>query len=197
MLSQAAGSRQESSSVASESELFRTVDRILQKLPPEQREARQMANNDGLSTEEIAAATGVARNTAKSRVRLARERIADELAQVDESYRELVRKALFQDFDGLLLKSVTPVSRAVFDTMFAKFGANCGTGAGGFQPGNTCGSHEQSVTSDGTLRISAEQARQLLPKQPKKWKLSGDGFQHIRQAAKGMPGQLHAKLLSI
>ena len=44
---------------------------LLDALPPEQREAFVLQQEGGLSIEEIAATTGVARETAKSRLRYA------------------------------------------------------------------------------------------------------------------------------
>lgn len=55
------------------------VRRALDLLPPAQRVAVELAYFDGLSFRQVAEATGVSEGTAKSRLRLARARLADAL----------------------------------------------------------------------------------------------------------------------
>jgi RNA polymerase sigma-70 factor (ECF subfamily) len=54
----------------------RALDRALQQLPPEQREALLLREVEGMSYGEIAAATGAAEGTVKSRLARAREALA-------------------------------------------------------------------------------------------------------------------------
>lgn len=61
------------------------VHRALELLPAAQREAVELAYFHGLTFREVAAATGVSEGTAKSRLRLARERLAAALGHLAPS----------------------------------------------------------------------------------------------------------------
>lgn len=65
-------------------ELRRMVSRAVATLPPEQRQAVEMAYFGGLSQTEIAAATGQPLGTVKTRARLALQKLRDALATLRE-----------------------------------------------------------------------------------------------------------------
>jgi RNA polymerase sigma-70 factor (ECF subfamily) len=67
-------------------ELAERLVSAVEALPPEQRGAFLMSAQGGLSLEEIAAATGVAVETAKSRLRYARARLRQALAGERSAY---------------------------------------------------------------------------------------------------------------
>jgi len=69
---------------AQRAELARALERALDTLPPEQREALAMRENSGLTFAQIADLLGVSPNTVKSRVRYALLKLAEELGEFKE-----------------------------------------------------------------------------------------------------------------
>src|SRR5690606_10623052 len=67
--------------IADQREIARLVDELLQELPEEQRIAFTMHHFAGLTLSEIAAATEVGLPTAKSRLRLAKEKLREKLRE--------------------------------------------------------------------------------------------------------------------
>ena len=59
---------------------MRDLDRLLQRLPPEQREVLLLVSVEELSYQEVAAVTGVPVGTVMSRLSRARARLRDEMA---------------------------------------------------------------------------------------------------------------------
>jgi RNA polymerase sigma-70 factor (ECF subfamily) len=63
----------------------RDLDRLLQRLPPEQREVLLLVSVEELSYQEVASVTGVPIGTVMSRLSRARARLRDEMAGNDRS----------------------------------------------------------------------------------------------------------------